>query len=68
MKKLTRIDTSKGYIQFENVVFSYPSSRLRTPVLNSFSFEVKPNEVVKLHEHRAAERQRVYICCKNFTK
>ena len=49
MKKLTRIDTSKGYIQFENVVFSYPSSRLRTPVLNSFSFEVKPNEVVKLH-------------------
>ena len=50
-KKLMKMDSFKGHVQFQNVTFSYPStssSATTTNVLNSVSFEVKPNEVVKL--------------------
>ena len=50
-KKLMKMDSFKGHVQFQNVTFSYPStssSATTTKVLNSVSFEVKPNEVVKL--------------------
>jgi ABC-type multidrug transport system fused ATPase/permease subunit len=46
-----KMDSFKGHVQFQNVTFSYPStssSATTTNVLNSVSFEVKPNEVVKL--------------------